>query len=387
MDNIFDIKNENRDAIGIYVHIPFCVQKCLYCDFNSYAGAEERRDEYIRALLGEIRATANRPGVGGAKADSVYIGGGTPTTLKPQYINTILRELKDRFDIADNAEITVECNPKTAEKADFEKLLRAGANRLSIGLQSDDDVLLKKLGRIHLYEDFLKCLSDAKEAGFENISADLMFGIPGQTLGIWEKTLRNVSGLGLKHLSCYSLKIEEGTPFYERYGEGDSKDLPDDDENRDMYDACVNILRENGYNRYEISNFALPGYESRHNLKYWDMSEFLGFGAGAYSYFDHYRYNNISGLSEYIAASDKVEDSVKLSAADEMSEFVFLGLRRDAGISVGAFLRRFGTNIFDVYAKPLEKYIKNGILLFDGDNIKIREDMVFVSNYILSDFV
>ena len=232
MNNISDIKNENRDAIGIYVHIPFCVQKCLYCDFNSYAGAEKRRDEYIRALLGEIRATAHRPGVGGVRADSVYIGGGTPTTLDPQYINTILRELKDRFDIADDAEITIECNPKTAEKADFEKLLRAGVNRLSIGLQSDDDALLKRLGRIHLYEDFLKCLSDAKEAGFENISADLMFGIPGQTLGIWEKTLRNVSGLGLKHLSCYSLKIEEGTPFYERYGEGDSKDLPDDDENR-----------------------------------------------------------------------------------------------------------------------------------------------------------
>lgn len=365
--------------LGLYVHIPFCVKKCNYCDFNSYGNLYHREDEYFNALFSEIKNSGKK--YNDYLCDSVYIGGGTPTTAKKENIKSLLEILKDNFNIEKDAEITIECNPKTAGEEDFKEYLKAGINRLSIGLQSTYDELLEALGRIHTLSDFEECLSAAKSAGFTNISADLMFSLPNQSLSMWKETLYKVLKYDLSHISCYSLKIEKGTPFYSM-----ELNLPSEDEDADMYNMASEILKENGYIHYEISNFAKKDKMSKHNLKYWSLSPYIGLGAGAYSSFDAVRYSNSRDINEYIKENKK-EDVVELSEKEQMSEFMFMGLRKTSGVSEEDFFRRFGEDVFKVFEKPLQKHIKNGVLLRKNGMIYINEKMLYVSNLILCDFV
>lgn len=375
--------------LGIYIHIPFCKQKCKYCDFNSYSGIENMSSSYVEMLVREIECC----GQTGRTADTIYIGGGTPTYISAGYIKNIMDALRENFVITDDAEVTIECNPGTA---DFEKLARlkqAGINRLSIGLQSDNDKILKTLGRIHTYEEFRKCLGDALKAGFENISADLMFGLPGQTRDIWINTLKNISVLPLSHISAYSLKIEEGTPFYNMYKNG-SHDIPDDDMNRIMYDDCTEILTQNGFERYEISNFARDKKLSRHNMKYWQCENYIGFGAGACSCIGGKRTANIRGVSEYIeeirqsGSAVTPDETVINTISDSMSEFVFLGLRLDKGVSKADFKSKFGMDIYEVFDTVLDKHLNRTKTITDTEtHIKIKPEYTYVSNAIMADFV
>lgn len=366
--------------MGIYVHIPFCMKKCNYCDFNSYENCFSKEQAYFDALFSEIREKGKA--LNGAFCDTVYIGGGTPTAVNSENIAKLMVELLENFNISKDAEITIECNPKTAGEKDFERYIKSGINRISIGLQSTHNDLLKTLGRIHKKEDFLVCLKNVKDAGVENISADLMFALPDQNLKMWEETLLEVAELGLSHISCYGLKIEEGTPFYNQ-----KLNIPDEDLNGDMYDLAVKILEDAGFLRYEISNFAKCGKESRHNLKYWSLMPYIGLGAGAYSSIDCERYRNPRSLDEYISDSGKKEDYIKLSEEEKRAEFMFMGLRKTEGISTEEFKELFGADIFDVYKKPLEKYIKNGALKLENDRLYISENMLYISNGILCDFV
>ncbi len=367
-------------GMGIYVHIPFCMKKCNYCDFNSYANCFVKEQTYFDALFSEIKEKGKE--FKDVLCDTVYIGGGTPTAVDSENIKKLMRELLENFDISKDAEITIECNPKTAEEKDFERYIKSGINRTSIGLQSTNNSLLKTLGRIHTKEDFLDCLKSAKNAGFENISADLMFALPDQSLKMWEETLLEVKDFGLSHISCYGLKIEEGTPFYNQ-----KLNLPDEDLNGDMYDLAVKVLEDAGFMRYEISNFAKRGKESKHNLKYWSLMPYIGLGAGAYSSVGYERYMNPKNIDEYISGAGKREDYIRLSEDEKRAEFMFMGLRKTEGISIWEFKEHFSVDIFEVYKKPLEKYIKNGALNFKNDRLYINENMLYISNGILCDFV
>lgn len=340
---------------------------------------------YFAALLREIRAFSEKR-ESKLTADTVYIGGGTPSCVETKHISDLLREIFLSFNIANDAEITIECNPGTVTAKSLSEFRRAGINRLSVGLQSTDDKMLSYLGRIHTLRDFGECLRLARSAGFDNISADLMYGLPDQTLGHWKKTLETAAAFDTEHLSCYSLKIEEGTPFFAH-----GVTPPDDDTVADMYEYCTEFLKAHGYDRYEISNFAKHGFESRHNLKYWHCDDFIGFGAGAYSCMENSRFSNIRGINDYISAiaasSSAVCDSVPLSDFDKISEFVFLGLRCRDGISVSEFSARFHCDIFGIYAEPIEKYSKLGFLVFRDGRLRLSDEAFFVSNAILADFV
>ena len=369
-------------SLGIYIHIPFCAAKCNYCDFNSRVASDSLKTEYIDALCKEIEGFAE----GGDIVDTIYFGGGTPTILEPEQLIRILDAVRHRFSVDENCEITTECNPATMGYDGFAALKGAGFNRISIGVQSADDEQLRVLGRIHNFDDAQKCVAEAKRAGFDNISLDLMFGIPNQDLDSWQKTLNSAIALSPEHISCYALKIEEGTPFASM-----DLNIADDDKSCEMYERCVELLRESGYSRYEISNFARSGFESRHNCKYWKCEGFIGFGAGAYSCYMGERYSNIYDVKEYVECVARGEspifERIALDKSDMMSEFVFLGLRMDAGISGAEFEERFSLDIFDVFKEQIEKNIKRGTIIQNGDRLKIPPDFIYVSNAILSDFV
>lgn len=374
----------NNNVLGLYVHIPFCIKKCNYCDFNSYSGCYNMQQPYFDALFCEIKNKAAF--YGDFLCDSIYIGGGTPTSVETKHIVGLVKELKKYFNISKDAEVTVECNPKTAGIFDFEEYLKCGINRLSIGRQSAEDDLLEILGRIHTNGDFEVCLAEAKAAGFKNISADLMFALPGQSLEVWENTLLSSADCGLSHLSCYGLKIEEGTPFYDM-----KLELPDEDLCADMYERCVEILEKNGYMRYEISNFAKAGAESVHNLKYWSHKPYIGLGAGAYSSFLSERYSNSKNIFDYITQAKDgrflKNDYVSLSKKEQMSEFMFMGLRKTEGINLEDFKLRFGEEAKEVFGAPLAKHLKTGAMEEINGNLRINKKLLYISNLILCDFV
>ena len=337
-------------ALGIYIHIPFCKSKCNYCDFNSFAGIEYLQKDYCLALKNEIKNFNKKKEI----VDTVYFGGGTPTYLSPDLLTDILKTVRENFILSDNCEITTECNPATIDEIGFRKLHNTGFNRVSIGLQSCDDKLLKTLGRIHSFIEFENCFKQARMAGFKNISIDLMYGLPNQTKDIWLDTLKKVISFSPEHISSYSLKIEDGTPFSYM-----NLDIPDDDTVREMYDICTDFLESHGYNRYEISNYAKEGFESNHNCKYWKCENFAGFGAGAYSCIDNLRYSNISDIQAYINSvlerGNAIEKEIPLSDMDMMSEFCFLGLRMSDGISTYEFKNRFGIELTQVFGNEIEK--------------------------------
>lgn len=369
---------------GLYIHIPFCKSKCLYCDFNSFAGKDECMAPYFCALEREIEAWGKK--LSGRRFDTIYFGGGTPSYAGADFLCRTIASLKKYFDIDKNAEITVECNPGTIGFEGFSALKKGGANRLSIGLQSTDNEMLKRLGRIHTAEDFEGCFENARHAGFDNISLDLMYGLPDMTMENWQKTLEKTLTFDAEHISIYALKVEEGTPFSKM-----ELVLPNDDLTADMYEKAVSTFREAGYKRYEISNFAKAGFESRHNQKYWRLDDFLGLGAGAYSCIDGVRFSNEADILTYIEKASKegcaVREETPISLSEQMSEFVFLGLRCEDGISLLEFEKRFGESMLEKFGEPIKKYTNYGFLVLEGDTLRFSDKGFFVSNQILSDFV
>lgn len=370
-------------TLGLYIHIPFCKSKCGYCDFNSYAGKEELIEPYFNALNKEITLMSKK--YGGA-VDTIYFGGGTPTAVATKHICEILNTIRNDFEQCSVCEITTECNPGTVGYNELCELYNGGINRLSIGLQSTDNLCLKVLGRIHTFEDFDKCFYNARRAGFNNISLDLMYGLPDQTVDNWTKTLKSAVNFNPEHISAYALKIEEGTPFANA-----KLNLPDDDTVADMYEQSVQILGDGEYGRYEISNFSKKGFESRHNLKYWQCDNFIGLGAGAFSCVNGVRFANVSDIEEYIDCVNKKASAEiyreELADFDKMSEFVFLGLRLENGISEKEFQNRFNLNIDEVFGKQIEKYVKTEFLIRENGQIRLSDKGFFVSNMILADFV
>lgn len=400
---------EKKKELEIYIHIPFCVRKCAYCDFLSGPAQEEEQEHYVEALLKEIQAV-RIAGVsetdGHAVKDcyevtTVFIGGGTPSILPGEAMEQIMNALRGAFFIRADAEITMEMNAGTVDREKLRAYKRAGINRLSIGLQSADDRELQMLGRIHTFAQFLETYEMAREEGFDNINIDLISALPGQTEAGYEETVQKVIALVPEHISSYSLIIEEGTPFYERYGQEDGKEkskLPDEDTEREMYERTKILLEQVGYHRYEISNYALPGRECRHNIGYWERREYLGFGIGAASLLDASRFSNISDRREYVKAAGMYEggellkkirtEREMLSERDQMGETMMLGLRMMKGVSKKAFAERFGKTLEDVYGETIEKYLQWKLLEETADGcIRFTEQGISVSNPVLAEFL
>ena len=377
------MKNNRRIPLELYVHIPFCVRKCQYCDFLSGPSDEETKDRYIEALLKEIRAAEHTEDY---EIVSVFIGGGTPSALKAEAIASIMRTLQEKFFFCEDAEETIEANPGTVDPEKLTIYRNVGINRLSLGLQSTDAEELKLLGRIHSYEEFLKSYEWAREAGFSNINIDLMFAIPGQTGEAWRQHLYQVAELNPEHISAYSLIIEEGTPFAEQ-----NLDLPDEDTEYQMYEDTAEILERYGYRQYEISNYAKQGYMCRHNAGYWQRLEYLGFGLGASSLYGGMRFSNTHQMQEYLKESrnpDQIrKDVTVLSRNEQIEEFMFLGLRMTEGISEKKFKENFNVRLMDIYGDILQKYEETGFMEHIETKWRLTRKGIHVSNHILADFL
>jgi oxygen-independent coproporphyrinogen-3 oxidase len=371
-----------KSNLGIYLHIPFCVKKCGYCDFCSFP---DKSGEYMSAYVRELcrRIEAESATAKGYEVDTVYFGGGTPSLLEVAELEKIIDSLKRSFDIAPSAEITLECNPATADRQYFEDIRKLGVNRLSIGLQSAVDAELALLGRAHGCKDFVKCFSDARAAGFDNVSADLMYGIPDQTLDSFEYSLDFLISLSPEHISAYGLTLEEGTRFWRQR---ETLCLADDDAQAQMYCLCSKKLADAGYEKYEISNFSKKGRRSRHNLRYWQGREYLGFGVAAYSYFGSRRYGNSRDIGAFISGEDILAEDEALTDNDIREEDVMLGLRLAEGIDTSEYSARFGRNFFEDYA-AVEKWIEQGFMGRHGSRIYFTDKGFLVSNSILSDML
>lgn len=391
----------------IYIHIPFCVKKCDYCDFLSGSYNEETRNAYVDCLINEIKYYGARYGFGGRNipVTSVFFGGGTPSILDGISIARILNILRDNYNIEETAEITVECNPGTIDRNKLLHYREAGVNRLSIGLQSANDDELRSVGRIHTYEEFLEGYHMARELGFDNINIDLMSALPSQTIASYRETLKKVINHKPEHISAYSLILEEGTCLYERLSafekSGQATGLPDEDTEREMYYMTKELLGDAGYERYEISNYARVGYSCSHNKAYWLRDDYIGMGLGASSCMDGVRTKNISDLNRYMEITSNIEvlekvngvidceETQELTEADKMAEFMFLGLRMTEGVSKEKFRKYFGEDYNTIYGGVTEKLIEEGLLeeCHEGDGIKLTELGVDVSNSVMAEFL
>lgn len=364
---------------GLYIHIPFCVKKCKYCDFVSFQNRDEFKDRYINCLIKEAAEYK------GENIDTVFIGGGTPTTLSCVQLEKLLSALRENFNIDKNAEFTCEMNPGTADKDKLRVLKRCGVNRLSMGVQSFCDDELKKIGRIHTAAQADGAIRDARECGFENISIDLMSALPSQTFESFKKTLLHAVEKNPEHISCYSLILEENTPLYAEYEAG-KLILPSEDDERDMYEFACNFLEKNGYAQYEISNFAKEGKCSRHNMKYWQCREYIGLGIAAHSYYKGVRYYNTSDLPVYLSRNFHSDGKITLTLEDKIEEFMIMGLRMTAGISRTEFKRRFNISVDDVFREEIKKFVSGGFLCDDGENIRLSRKGISVSNSVMCEF-
>ncbi|HII4524831.1 radical SAM family heme chaperone HemW [Clostridium perfringens] len=375
------------DKISLYIHIPFCAQKCLYCDFPSFARKDHLRKAYIEALNKEIISLREK--LNNLEINTIFIGGGTPSVLEADELECLLKEVA-KLNMAKDIEYSMECNPGNLTEEKLKVMKKYGVNRISMGLQAKQDNLLKGLGRIHNYKTFKENFLLAKKVGFNNINVDLMFGLPNQRLNEWEETLREIISLDPAHISAYSLIIEEGTAFYNLY-ENDKLKLPTEEEERKMYHLAKKILEENGFNQYEISNYAKEGKECRHNLAYWNMDNWIGVGSAAASYINGKRIKNISSVEEYINSINEkreaVEEIINNSKNDNMEEFMFMGLRKINGIDENEFKNRFSMNINDVYGEILNKYIGEGLLIRESGRIFLSEKGIEISNIIMADFL
>lgn len=380
--------------LAIYIHIPFCVRKCLYCDFLSAPASDETREQYVQALCREIRE--ERKSYVNYKIETIFLGGGTPSLLSGEQLDRILGTVFDAYQVADDCEISMEVNPGTVTKEKLKAYKRAGVNRLSIGMQSAVEEELQSLGRIHSSEDAFDTYNLAVKTGFNNINIDLMSAIPGQTIESWKESLKRILDLepAPAHVSAYSLIIEEGTSFFEN-----TPALPDEDTEREMYKITNDILSRAGYVRYEISNYAKPGYACRHNCTYWERGSYVGFGIGAASLVDQIRFSNTRNLKDYLGKYLKnatvaiKENRQELSVEEQMEEFMFLGLRMMRGVSAGKFSDLFGRTIDQVYPGIVEKYCRQGLLQKIPEQgsgearIALTERGIDVSNVIMADFL
>lgn len=370
----------------MYVHIPFCVRKCRYCDFLSFPAGDGERRAYTEALVREMESWRER--MSGRRFDTVFLGGGTPSALAIPETERIFEGIKRCFSLTEDAEITVECNPGTVSAEKLRLYREAGVNRLSLGLQSSVAEELKILGRIHSFEDFLHSYEMAREAGFSNINVDVMSAVPRQTAESYEETLRRVTALSPEHISSYSLIIEEGTPFFEEYGENPPVDEETD---RLMYERTKEILAAAGYERYEISNYARPGRECRHNLKYWRRGEYLGLGLGAASFLGHSRFSNERDFSAYLAKTEAgelpVAEMEELSPEARRSEFMYLGLRCMSGVSRTEFADCFGVSMEDCFGEAIRRCAGDGLLEEEGGRVRLTERGIDVSNRVFAEFI
>ena len=389
--------------LGIYVHIPFCIKKCDYCDFISYSNCFDMQERYVEKLLEEIEE--NKDLLKNNFISTIYIGGGTPSAIKPELIKEILDKIYLAAEIEEKneVEITIEVNPGTTTKNNLQMYRNCGINRLSIGLQSTDDAILKEIGRIHNYEQFLDTYKWAGEAGFENINVDLMLGLPGQDIEILKNSLENVVNLKPtpKHISVYSLIVEEKTKIEQRIDSGELS-LPDDEEERRQYHYMKNFLELNGYKHYEISNFAKPGFESKHNMNCWEQKQYVGFGIAAHSYVDCVRYSNTTDLKEYLNVNDNESgDNLKekgkfntiktieetQNKLDMEKEFMMLGLRKLDGVSISKFEQKFGENPIYLFRNELQKLVEEDLLEVDLDDIKLTSKGLDLANLVWEEFV
>ena len=377
-----------KKELGLYVHIPFCVKKCGYCDFLSWCGTSEEKETYVQALLKEIESY--REFARGYRVSTVFVGGGTPSVLEAGQMEGVLGNIQEVFELEKKPEITLEMNPGTVTEEKLQCYKENGVNRLSIGLQSVKNEKLEVLGRIHSYEEFLESYELARKAGFTNISVDLISSIPGQKLEEWKEELAALSALSPEHISVYQLIIEAETPFYEKYAEHEEL-LPDEEESREIYLWTGSFLKEQGYEQYEISNYAKPGKESRHNLKYWERGDYLGLGLGAASMVRNIRMSNTKDMKTYLERCGQPktmrEDVQFLEEARQMEEFMFLGLRKTRGVSRKEFRRIFGQEMDMVYEKALHKCLENGMLKEHKDRVYLSEEDVLLSNAVLSEFL
>lgn len=391
-----DLSLSYKNKIGIYIHIPFCLGKCAYCDFYSspLAACTELSESYTDAVVRYLHCAARD--LKGRVVDTVYFGGGTPTVLPSRSLIRILDSVRQCLDIDASAEITVECNPGTADLDYFKALRSAGFNRLSMGAQSFNDHELRILGRIHSADGFVKAYSDAVSAGFDNISADLMYGVPEQTIQSFAYSINSLLSLEPAHISSYALTLEEGTPLYNRSGE---LTFPDEDTVAEMYTVLVSTLARHGYDRYEISNFARKGRESRHNLRYWHCYDYLGVGPAAHSCINGVRFSAVPSTKDFILGtkdlrslcdlpSSPITDSVERLTVTEMAtEFLMLGLRLTDGISLDELNERFGISLESLLDAPLEPYIQQGFVTLTDGRLALTDKGFFVSSYILSDLL
>lgn len=376
--------------LGVYVHIPFCVRKCYYCDFISYSNKFEIQEEYIKKLIEEIED--NKDLLKNNEITTIYIGGGTPSSIRPELIRDILNKIYEIADIEnkENIEITIEVNPGTVTKNNLQMYKNCGINRLSIGLQSTNDKLLNEIGRIHNYEQFLNTYSLAIEAGFRNINVDLMLGLPNQTISDLKESLEKIVNLepSPKHISVYSLIVEEGTQIEEKINSGELK-LPEEDEERNQYKYTKNYLEINGYKHYEISNFAKSGYESKHNMNCWEQKQYVGFGLAAHSYINGSRYSNTCDMEKYL--NNKSKD-IKIiheeqTLEDMKKEYMLLGLRKMDGISISKFKEKFGENPIYLFRNELQKLVEDELIIVDLDNIRLTNKGLDFANLVWEEFV
>lgn len=372
--------------LGIYVHIPFCKQKCSYCDFISYCDKNDLIEKYIKALKQEIKDSS----VNEYEISTIYIGGGTPSYIESKYISEILKTIKQKYNISRNVEITIEVNPGTATKEKLRDYVEAGINRISIGLQSCNNNLLKMIGRIHTYEEFLSTYKLAREVGFKNINVDLMIGLPNQTLDDVKKSLEEISKLNPEHISVYSLIVEEGTPIEKKIADGQLK-LPNEELEREEYWEVKKFLESLGYKHYEISNFAKTGYESKHNLNCWEQKEYLGFGAAAHSYMKKTRYSNTENIEKYInqeMQSKQLHIVHEVQKEEEQKkEYMLLGLRKIDGVQISSFKNKFGCNPIMEFKNELKKLTQEGLIKIDLDQIKLTEKGIDLANIVWEEFI
>ena len=377
------IKN---NEIGVYVHIPFCKKKCDYCDFISYCNKDNLIEDYVQAVKAEIQTQNIKPEI-----TTIYIGGGTPSYIDSKYIIEILEKIKEK-NVSSNAEITIEVNPGTVTKEKLEDYIKNGINRISIGLQTTNDELLKQIGRIHSFTQFLETYKLAKKVGFKNINVDLILGLPNQRIKDLKESLEQIIKLKPKHISVYSLIVEDGTPIANKIEKGEMQ-LPDEELERNMYWFVKNTLELNGFIHYEISNFAKKGYESKHNLNCWNQKEYIGIGASAHSYRDITRYSNTENIEEYIENvnngnfnRNKIIHEIQ-KEDDAKKEFMLLGLRKIKGVDINQFKNKFGDNPIYLFRNELKKLTDERLLIIDNNNIRLTNKGLDLANLVWEEFI
>lgn len=389
----------NTKNVGIYIHIPFCKHKCRYCDFKSYSGKEAFIENYIKwvnqelIIVGDGNKLDYENGLDKlAIIDTIYLGGGTPSYIESHYIVQLLETIRNHYTLIEKPEITIEVNPGTVTKEKLQDYIKAGVNRISIGLQSSKDVLLKQLGRIHTYEEFEQAFQMAREVGFKNINVDLMIGLPKQSLEDVQDALDKIIAYQPEHISVYSLIVEEGTPLYNDVVEG-KVELPSEELERCMYWKVKEMLEKSGYAHYEISNFAKEGYASKHNMNCWNQEEYIGIGAAAHSYTNHVRFSNVDTIEQYIKNFEEGHDEDNLIFHEKqnlksmMQEYMILSLRKIEGVKIQEFKKKFSENPIYLYRKELEKLVNEELIEIDGDHIRLTKKGLDFANIVWEEFV